>query len=123
MAYKLSNVSHAGRVAKRGNSDNQVFADSKSASLAYRWQPVGNRRYSRLGSLRYEGGNLIRLVFFDADAAVFHLAAVAFKFDRAAGGDFHCGLEDFAIAQGVRSVAFDDDFEFVPIALTIVLQL
>src|ERR1051325_1145057 len=63
------------------------------------------------------------LILFDANAAVFHLAPGAFELDRAAGRNFHRGLKDFAGAHTVSGLAFNDDLKFVPITLTIVLQL
>src|SRR3989442_7231457 len=64
---------------------------------------------------------LRRLV--DSDAAVFHLAAVAFEADGTGGGNFHRRFQYFAVAHAVRRSVFDDHLDFIPIASAIVLEL
>src|SRR5438128_10442389 len=59
----------------------------------------------------------------DADAAVFHLAAVAFEADGTGGGNFHGRLQYFAVAHAVRRSVFNDHLDFIPIASAIVLKL
>src|SRR5688572_22594196 len=64
---------------------------------------------------------LVRLA--NPNAAVFHLAAVAFEADGAGGGDFEGGFEDFAVAGAMGDAVFDDDDHFVPILRFVVLQV
>src|SRR6267142_5410584 len=62
-------------------------------------------------------------IFFDSDTAVFHLAAIAFESDRPRGRHFHRGLEHFTVAETEGGTVFDRDFDFIPFARAIVLQL
>ena len=62
------------------------------------------------------------LVYLDANAAVFHLAAVAFESDGAGGGEFEGFFEDFAIAGAAGGIAFGFDNEFVPVAGAVVFE-
>ena len=55
--------------------------------------------------------------------AVFHLPAIAFESDRPRGGHFHRSLEYFTVAKAEGQPVFDRDFDFIPIARAIILQL
>src|SRR6266540_2400526 len=61
--------------------------------------------------------------FFDADAAVFHLAAVAFQTDGACRGKFHRGFQYLAVAQAVSRAVCHGDFNFVPVARPVIPEI
>src|SRR5687768_10784805 len=65
--------------------------------------------------------SLVRVA--NTNAAVFHLAAVAFEADGAGFGDFESGFEDFAVAGAMGDAVFHDDDHFVPILRLVVFQL
>src|SRR5258706_1644802 len=61
--------------------------------------------------------------FFYSDAPIFHLPTVAFDADGAGRRKFVGGFQDFAVAEAVGHAIFDGDFDFVPVASAIVLQI
>src|SRR5262245_29257865 len=62
------------------------------------------------------------LLCLNPDAAVFHLAAVAFQADGAGIGKLEGGIEGFAVAGAIGDAVFGDDDHFVPVLGLIFLQ-
>src|SRR5271166_1365949 len=99
----------------------------------------GNRRYSRLGGLRYGSASLNWCVrspqplrieispasrqFFHFNMPVFHLPAVAFQADRPGRRDFEGGFHDLAVASAKGFRAFDGDFDLIPILRLVPLEV
>lgn len=54
---------------------------------------------------------------------IFHLAAVAFKSNRAGGGDFERAFQDFPVARAEGNAVGHGDLDFIPILRLVFLQV